>query len=128
MRHSPIFETRSPEKEFTGRHSDLLEAISPSDADFLKNSVAKSLETITEQPTYLEIDFFSADKIRERLSAVKGRASFSSHPPQPKEMKDEALSPIKMFGTSDQCREQSVEKLQVIHERKPSTSIFDSSA
>jgi len=36
--------------------------VSPNGTDALKNSVAKSLETITEQPTYLEIDLFSADK------------------------------------------------------------------
>ena len=61
---SPIFETKSPDKVFAGRHVDLLEAVSPValEADGLLNSVAKSLETITEQPTYLEIDFFSANK------------------------------------------------------------------
>lgn len=36
--------------------------VSPVGTDALKLSVAKSLETITEQATYLEFDFFSADK------------------------------------------------------------------
>lgn len=59
---SPYFESKSPDQLFSGRHVDLLEAVSPVKECMIINSEAKSLETITEQATYLEIDFFSANK------------------------------------------------------------------
>ena len=87
-KQSPIYETKSPDKEFTGRHTDLLDVVSPNETDALKNSVAKSLETITEQPTYLEIDFFSADKTHCKGSTEKGRSSVMSQLPVRKETVD----------------------------------------
>ena len=45
--------------------------MSPPGTDAVKDSVAKSLETITEQPTYLELDFFSADKSHLNRNSIE---------------------------------------------------------
>jgi len=68
----------SPDQLLQTRHSELLEVVSPNGTDALKNSVAKSLETITEQPTYLEIDLFSADKSNAKYSIEKKLSQVSS--------------------------------------------------
>lgn len=62
--------------------------------DAMKHSVAKSLETITEQPTYLEIELFSAAKSNYK-SGEKNRVSMDTSIPH-KETQDQALSPIKI--------------------------------